>query len=54
MLMINEINHTWTAEMKRKWRNDRHSECSLCNCVKESANVDASLLTECCNMSCFF
>ena len=25
-LMIYEINHIWTAEMKRRWRNDRRSE----------------------------
>ena len=35
MLMIYEINHIWTAEMKWKWRNDRRSERSLCNCVKK-------------------
>ena len=35
VLMIYEINHMWTAEMKRKWRNDRRSECNLCNCVKK-------------------
>ena len=34
VLMIYEINHIWTAEMKWKWRNDRRSECNLCNCVK--------------------
>ena len=33
--MIYEINHIWTAEMKWKWRNDRRSERSLCNCVKK-------------------
>ena len=33
--MIYEINHIWTAEMKWKWRNDRRSECNLCNCVKK-------------------
>ena len=31
----NKINHIWTAEMKWKWRNDRHSEHNLCNCVKK-------------------
>ena len=35
VLMIYEINHIWTAEMKWKWRNDRRSECNLCNCVKK-------------------
>ena len=35
LLMIYEMNHTWTAEMKWKWRNDRRSECNLCNCVKK-------------------
>ena len=33
--MIYEINHIWTAEMKWKWRNDRHSERNLCSCVKK-------------------
>ena len=33
VLMIYEINHMWTAEMKWKWRNDRRSERNLCNCV---------------------
>ena len=36
--MIYEINHIWTAEMKWKWRNDRRSECNLCNCVKKPGN----------------
>ena len=36
MLVIYEINHIWTAEMKCKWRNDRRSECNLCNCVKKT------------------
>ena len=36
VLMIYEINHIWTAEMKWKWRNDRRSERNLCNCVKKS------------------
>ena len=35
LLMIYEINHIWTAEMKWKWRNDRRSERNLCNCVKK-------------------
>ena len=35
VLIIYEINHIWTAEMKWKWRNDRRSELSLCNCVKK-------------------
>ena len=35
LLMIYEINHIWTAEMKRKWRNDRRSERNLCNCIKK-------------------
>ena len=33
--MIYEINHTWTAEMRWKWRNDRRSERNLWNCVKK-------------------
>ena len=42
VLMIYEINHIWTAEMKWKWRNDRRSERNLCNCVKkpEKKNQD--------------
>ena len=36
--MIYEINHIWTAEMKREWRNDRSSESNLCNCVKKPEN----------------
>ena len=35
VLMIHEINHIWTAEMKWKWRNDRRGERNLCNCVKK-------------------
>ena len=35
VLMIYGINHIWTAEMKWKWRNDRHSERNLCNSVKK-------------------
>ena len=35
VLMIYEINHIWTVEMKWKWRNDRRSERNLCNCVKK-------------------
>ena len=35
LLMIYEINHIWTAEMKWRWRNDRRSERNLCNCVKK-------------------
>ena len=35
VLMIYEINHIWTVEMKWKWRNDRGSERNLCNCVKK-------------------
>ena len=35
VLMIYEINHVWTAEMKWKWRNDRLSERNLCNCIKK-------------------
>ena len=34
VLMIYEINHIWTAVMKWRWRNDRHSELNLCNCMK--------------------
>ena len=42
VLMIYEINHIWTAEMKWEWRNDRRSERNLCNCVKkpEKKNQD--------------
>ena len=36
LLMIHEINHIWTAEMKWKWRNDRRSERNLCNCVNRT------------------
>ena len=35
VLMIHEINHIWTAEMKWKWRNDRRGERNLCICVKK-------------------
>ena len=35
LLMIYEINHIWSAEMKWKWRNDHRSEHNLCNCVKK-------------------
>ena len=35
VLMIYEINHIWTTEMKWKWRNDRRSEHNWCNCVKK-------------------
>ena len=35
VLMIYEINHIRTAEMKWKWRNDRRSERNLCNWVKK-------------------
>ena len=35
VLMIYEINHIWTAEMKWKWRNDHRSERNLCNCVRK-------------------
>ena len=35
VLMIYEINHIWTAEMKRKRRNDRRSEHNLCKCVNK-------------------
>ena len=35
VLMVYEINHIWIAEMIWKWRNDRRSERSLCNCVKK-------------------
>ena len=31
VLMIYEINHMWTAEMKWKWRNDGRSDRNLCN-----------------------
>ena len=39
VLMIYEINHIWTAEMKWKWRNDRRSERNLCNCVKKPEKI---------------
>ena len=40
VLMIYElINHIWTVEMKWKWRNDRRSECNLCNCVKKPEKI---------------
>ena len=35
VLMIYEINHIWTAEMKWESRNDRRSERNLCNYVKK-------------------
>ena len=35
LLMIYEITHIWTAEMKWKWRNHRRSERNLCNCIKK-------------------
>ena len=42
VLMIYEINHIWTAEIKWKWRNNRCSERNLCNCIKkpEKKNQD--------------
>ena len=39
LLMIYEINHIWTAEMKWKWRNDRRIERNLCNCVKKPEKI---------------
>ena len=39
VLMIYEINHIWTVEMKWKWRNDRRSERNLCNCVKKPEKI---------------
>ena len=30
LLLIYEINHIWTTEMKWKWTNDRRSERNLC------------------------
>ena len=44
VLMIYEINHIWTAEMKWKWRNDRRSERNLCNCVKKPEGFKAQLV----------
>ena len=38
-----DICHTWTAEMKWKWRNDRHSELNLCNCVKKPEKKNSGL-----------
>ena len=35
LLMIYEISHIWTAEMKWKWRNDCGSERNLSHCVKK-------------------
>ena len=35
VLMIYEINHIWTVEMKWKWTNDHCSEHNLCNCIKK-------------------
>ena len=43
LLMIYEMNHTWTAEMKWKWRNDRRSECNLRNCVKMPEKKNSGL-----------
>ena len=55
VLMIYEINHIWTAEMKWKWRNDRRSERNSCNCgfepvtsrlpVRCSSNWDGNIST---------
>ena len=39
LLMIYEINHIWTAEMKRKWRNARRSERNLCIWVKKPEKI---------------
>ena len=36
VLMIYEINHIWTVEVKWKWRNDCCSECNLCKLRKEA------------------
>ena len=36
VLMIYEIYHIWTVEMKWKWSNDRRSQRNLCNCIKKS------------------
>ena len=35
VLIIYEINHIWTAEVKWKWRKERRSKRNLCNCVKK-------------------
>ena len=43
MLMIYEINHIWTAEIKWKWRNDRRSERNLCNWVKKPEKKNSGL-----------
>ena len=43
VLMIHEINHIWTAEMKWKWRNDRRGERNLCNCVKKPEKKNSGL-----------
>ena len=42
VIMIYEINHIWTVEMKWKWRNDRRSERNLCNCVRKPENNSGS------------
>ena len=43
VLMIYEINHIWTAEMKWKWRNDHRSERNLCSCVRKPEKKNAGL-----------
>ena len=43
VLMIYEINHIWTTEMKWKWRNDRSSERNLCNCVKKPEKKNSGI-----------
>ena len=42
VLMIYEIYHIWTVEMKWKWSNDRCSQRNLCNCVKKSEKKKGS------------
>ena len=39
LLVIYEINHIWTAEMKWEWRGDCRSERNLCNCVKKGEKI---------------
>ena len=41
VLMIYEINHIWTAEMKWRWRNDRRSEQNLCNYLVDAQEPHA-------------
>ena len=42
LLIIYELSHKWTAEMKWKWRNYRSSERNLCNCIKKPEKIRTS------------